>query len=185
MSIDLHAPGIWMQQLANLGYAWPDELRLKPEQRPSSLCFVRRGADVLLLQRNYPPFSGRWAAPGGKIEAGEMPVLAAQRELSEETGLHVEQLTFRGLVAESGPVATSNWLLFVFVAHAYSGTLRESGEGPLRWFPRSELGRIGMAPIDLLLQEYTFSDDPPYWAHVEFDAAERVRRLIVEPLSPV
>ncbi len=30
---------------------------------------------------------GRWVAPGGHVEAGEMPHVAAQREIHEETGI--------------------------------------------------------------------------------------------------
>src|SRR5690625_498719 len=142
LSIDVHTPDIWIQQLAKWGFAWPDALQPTPKQRPSSLCFVRDGSEVLLLQRNYPPFSGRWAAPGGKIKPGETPVQAAQRELAEETGLQVEQLEFRLLVAESGPTSTTNWLLFVFVSDVFSGELQASDEGPLQWFPRAQLGRV-------------------------------------------
>jgi len=43
---------------------------------------------VLLLKRTEDQHcAGLWSFPGGKIEAGESPQAAAQRELREETGL--------------------------------------------------------------------------------------------------
>jgi ADP-ribose pyrophosphatase YjhB (NUDIX family) len=41
----------------------------------------------LLVQRGNEPNKGMWSLPGGKIESGESTMLAAQRELHEETGL--------------------------------------------------------------------------------------------------
>ena len=48
---------------------------------------VRRGDEVLLIQRKFPPMQGAWAFPGGFVERDEDPMKAAFRELEEETGL--------------------------------------------------------------------------------------------------
>lgn len=42
---------------------------------------------VLVIQRRWEPFAGRWALPGGHVDAGEPTEDAARRELKEETGV--------------------------------------------------------------------------------------------------
>ncbi len=61
--------------------------------------FTLRESDlqVLLVKRRNSPFEGRWAIPGGYVEADESLENAAMRELNEETGVqgdavHIEQL---------------------------------------------------------------------------------------------
>jgi 8-oxo-dGTP diphosphatase len=55
---------------------------------------------VLLIQRADHPYRGRWAIPGGFVEADENLDSAARRELKEETGIeagvHIEQLAAYG-----------------------------------------------------------------------------------------
>jgi 8-oxo-dGTP diphosphatase len=56
---------------------------------------------VLLIQRDLPPFEGRWALPGGFVRIAETLDEAAQRELAEETGIRkvfLEQLFTFGAV---------------------------------------------------------------------------------------
>lgn len=42
---------------------------------------------VLLIQRDLPPFAGQWALPGGFVQIDESLEAAARRELHEETGI--------------------------------------------------------------------------------------------------
>lgn len=50
---------------------------------------IERRLHVLLIRRSYhsDAYPGRWALPGGYVDAGERIDAAARRELAEETGL--------------------------------------------------------------------------------------------------
>ena len=48
---------------------------------------------ILFVFNNW---RGEWELPGGIIEAGETPDQAATRELAEESGQHVEDVTYFG-----------------------------------------------------------------------------------------
>jgi 8-oxo-dGTP diphosphatase len=61
-----------------------------------SVCFLEADNKVLLLKTNaaHKPQNNKWSAAGGKIEAGETPLMAVQRELFEETGVKLEMSEF-------------------------------------------------------------------------------------------
>lgn len=54
-------------------------------QAAGVVCF--RGDEVLLIRRATAPRIGEWSLPGGRLEKGEEPAVAALRELTEETGV--------------------------------------------------------------------------------------------------
>jgi len=60
-----------------------------------AIVFVKNGGSalVLLIERGREPFKNMWALPGGFIEMDETLEAACKRELLEETGLNVEQMT--------------------------------------------------------------------------------------------
>lgn len=77
-------------------------------------CVVRRGGAVLLVQRGKAPARGRWAFPGGSVEAFETMSSAVIREVLEETGLTVAEPRF---VTHHEIVDRAAGVHFVIVVH--------------------------------------------------------------------
>lgn len=53
------------------------------------IALVTWGERILLIKRGVDPERGKWALPGGYMDAGELPEEAVQRELLEEVGLPI------------------------------------------------------------------------------------------------
>lgn len=53
--------------------------------------------EVVLLERDHPPYEGTWVLPGGFVERDERARDACRREVREEVGLDVEPVAFVGL----------------------------------------------------------------------------------------
>lgn len=58
---------------------------------------IELDGEVLLLERDHPPFEGSWVLPGGLVERDETARDACIRETKEEVGLDVTVEEFVGL----------------------------------------------------------------------------------------
>ncbi|QHW29959.1 8-oxo-dGTP diphosphatase [Paenibacillus rhizovicinus] len=63
-----------------------------------TICFIRRGSQILMLNRERASWMGCWNGIGGKLEPGETPRASMEREFREETGIETYDLQFKGLV---------------------------------------------------------------------------------------
>ena len=62
-------------------------------------CFIEDGNKILFLHRQDEKRQGNtWAIPGGKIESNETPIVAASREVFEETGFTLKDWEYLGKV---------------------------------------------------------------------------------------
>ncbi|GGE55841.1 NUDIX hydrolase [Priestia taiwanensis] len=64
-----------------------------------TICFIKCGNKLLLLNRDKKPNMGLWNGVGGKIEAGERVEDSIKREVLEETSLVLEDVMYKGIVS--------------------------------------------------------------------------------------
>lgn len=69
---------------------------------PAVSVALQQGDRLLLVLRGRAPSLGYYAFPGGRVEAGETLEEAARRELAEETGMVVRELSPLVLVRAEG-----------------------------------------------------------------------------------
>jgi 8-oxo-dGTP diphosphatase len=118
---------------------------------PRTLIFLtghnpQSGAWEVLLLKSAPTkrlWANRYNGLGGHVEAREDIYEAALREVREETGLPIGQLTLRGIVnihtGSDQAGLRPGVLLFVFHGESPQRTVQASVEGLLTWIPVAEL----------------------------------------------
>ena len=104
----------------------------------STLVFVIREDQVLLIDKKTGLGKGKVNGPGGKVEPGESWLACARREVSEELHIQVGELQW---VAELGFLMSdySDIQCQVFFARDYTGEPTETREARPFWCPISEI----------------------------------------------
>ena len=114
------------------------------------LCLIRRGNEILLQNRLKPDWKG-YTLPGGQVEPGESFVDACIREMQEETGLTVLHPQLCGV--KQFPSHGHRYVVMLFRTSEFTGTLRSSEEGEMRWVRRDQIGQYDTVPhLEQLLQ---------------------------------
>jgi len=100
---------------------------------------------VMLIQRDLPPFEGAWALPGGFVRVDETLEAAAARELKEETGLcgiFLEQLYTFGDVHRDPRERVVTVAYYALVNVAGHAVRAATDARNAAWFPMSDLPKL-------------------------------------------
>lgn len=105
------------------------------------------GEKIFATQRGYGEFKDGWEFPGGKMEQGETPKQALQREIREELTIEIE-------VGELFDTIEYDYPSFHLTLHCFLCTIK-SGEMILkeheaaRWLTKETLDSVDWLPADL------------------------------------
>lgn len=108
---------------------------------------------LLLIQRKYDPFKGRWALPGGFVEIDEDLETGASRELEEETGLkdiYLEQLATFGAPDRDPRERVISVAYFALVPSGKLVLTAGSDASDAAWFDISALKRLAFDHAEII-----------------------------------
>ena len=142
-----------------MAFDWTD---WKPKD-VATLLFIIEGDRILLIEKKRGLGAGKVNAPGGRLEPGETPLVAAVRELREEIGVDATN------VRELGELSFHFVDGYELHCHAFRadrcvGTPIETDEANPFWVPLSEIPYARM-----------WADDATWLPHLVADRKFRGR----------
>ena len=107
---------------------------------------IRKGDNIFATQRGYGDFKDRWEFPGGKMEKGETPQEALEREIREELCSDINIESYVDTVEWDYPE-------FHLTMHCFICTLKSAGlhlneHEAARWLSKEEIDTLDWLPAD-------------------------------------
>lgn len=124
-----------------------------------SCAIIIHANKVLAVQRSSTMSHPlKWEFPGGKIERGELPYSALERELMEELSLKVKYLHTLPLVTHTYPNAEVT--LHPFVVQVYSSQIQLTEHAAYQWIYPEDLMQMDWVEADVQIVKDFLS----YWS---------------------
>lgn len=106
---------------------------------------------VLATQRGYGDYKDWWEFPGGKIEEGESPEEALEREIEEELKARVKVGDFFMSVEYDYP--KFHMLMSCYICELLSEDVVLVEHESARWLGRDDIGSVKWLPSDIEIVE--------------------------------
>ena len=147
----------------------------------TTLCYITRGNDVLMLHRikkENDLNKDKWIGIGGKFEGEESPDECLLREAYEETGLRLTSWRCRGVVTflTSGP--WEGEFMYLFTADDFEGDLTDCPEGDLQWVSREFLDQLPKWEGDQIFLDLLWQDAPFFLLKLRYDHDKLVEAVL-------
>lgn len=128
----------------------------------TTLCYVTRGDEVLMLHRvkkKKDLNKDKWIGIGGKFEGEESPDECLLREAKEETGLTLTSWRCHGVVTFLSDQYEGEYM-YLFTSDGFEGALKECNEGDLQWVSREFLNQLPKWEGDEIFLDLMWQDAP-------------------------
>ncbi|MBP5452673.1 MAG: (deoxy)nucleoside triphosphate pyrophosphohydrolase [Treponema sp.] len=106
---------------------------------------------VFATQRGYGDWKGWWEFPGGKIESGETPQAALEREIQEELATQISVGDFIDTIEYDYP--EFHLSMQCFACNVVSGKLELLEHENAAWLTSENLRSVKWLPADLIILE--------------------------------
>ena len=146
----------------------------------STLCYVLRGDQVLMLHRVKKKNDinhDKWIGIGGKFEKDESPDECLLREAKEETGLTLTDWRCRGVVTFLSNEAEGEFM-YLFTADGFEGELTECPEGDLQWVSREFLDALPKWEGDQIFLDLLWQDAPFFLLKLRYRGEKLVEAVL-------
>jgi 8-oxo-dGTP diphosphatase len=104
---------------------------------------------IFATQRGYGDWKDWWEFPGGKIEKGENPKEALQREIREELATEINIVQLLQTVEYTYP--TFHIKMHCYICSISKGKLTLLEHEAARWLEAKELDSVNWLPADMLV----------------------------------
>ena len=147
----------------------------------TTLCYIRRGEDYLMLHRikkENDLNKDKWIGIGGKFLENESPDECLLREAYEETGLTLTSWRCRGVVTF---LTTGQWegeYMYLFTADGFEGELKECDEGDLQWISRDFLDQLPKWEGDQIFLDLLWQDAPFFLLKLRYQGSTLVEAVL-------
>ena len=148
--------------------------------RNTSLCYIEKNGKYLMLHRvkkENDENRDKWIGIGGSFEYGESPEECARRETTEETGLVLGRLEYRGLVTFVSDEYGTEYM-HLFLGGDPSGEMAECDEGVLEWVDKDSITSLPIWDGDKIFLDL-LRQDVPFFSLKLCYAGERLTKAIL------
>ncbi|UNK16961.1 8-oxo-dGTP diphosphatase [Paenibacillus sp. N3/727] len=155
-----------------------------------NICFISRGDEILLLNRQFEPWMGCWNGIGGKLDNNELPRNSMRREIYEETNIQEYTLHFKGVVTwvVDEKIVGGMYLYLAEVSEQYVyDTPIKTVEGILDWKPTTwimDKNNVGIAANIPESLELILNDPLCYQHQCKYKDGKLIEHtsIVIDPL---
>ena len=150
----------------------------------STLCYIERGDEVLLMHRTKKKNDvneGKWIGVGGHFEGDESPDECLLREVREETGYRLTSYRMRGIVTfiTLSPDAPSEYM-HLFTADGFTGEECFCDEGEMAWVKKKDVLTLPLWEGDKIFLRLLEEDAPFFLLKLVYDEKGALVRAVLD-----